>query len=99
MAAANMLDRNRASASFPNMNHFDLVSSSLQATLLSDDVVVIESEPERNGEFKRFVKLKKSHWVDPKQRRVCKLCLADFGSRNKKLNCRRLFFWIFILQI
>ena len=92
MAVANVLGRNRASASLPNMDHFNLVSSPSQATLLSDDVVVIESESERNGEFKRFVKLKKSHWVDAKQRRACKLCLADFGSKNKKLNCRRFFF-------
>ena len=89
MAVTDVAGRKSGSFTSINIDSFNGLASSLRVSTIADDAVIIDSEPERNGEFKRFVKLKKSHWVAPKQQRNCKLCLSDFGSKSKKLNCRR----------
>lgn len=64
----------------------------LQVASFSDDVVIIEEheyEHGGHGQYNRFVKLKKSHWADPKQRRLCRSCMVDFAPKAKKFNCRR----------
>ena len=87
MALTDVPDRKRGSTTSTSLDPFN--GASFQITSMPDDVVIIEDEPEGNRQFKRFVKLKKSHWVDPKKQKNCRLCRVEFGSKIKKKNCRR----------
>ena len=87
MAVTDVADWKRTSSTSTSLDPFN--AAPFHITSLSDDVVIIEDELDGNRQFKLFVKLKKSHWVDPKKRKNCKLCLVEFGSKIKKKNCRR----------
>eukprot|EP00794_Sanderia_malayensis_P010909 gene10909-12068_t len=47
----------------------------------------------KEHEEKKFVKLKRNHWVDPRSRNCCFICKKAFGLTlkitTKKFNCRR----------
>ncbi len=49
----------------------------------------IDLELSKEYEQKKFVKLKRDHWVDPRSRSSCPICNKSFGLTSKKFNCRR----------
>ncbi len=49
----------------------------------------LAEEEAKDFDGKKFVKLKRDHWVDPRSRSSCLICKKFFGLTSKKLNYRR----------